>query len=105
MTTENELKRDYSKLIEKIERKARGEVDVESTVVNEPGKGVVSLDETVRDPDGLQVQRRENRNTYYPTGEVDVISQKWFDADDKLFRHREIKHYTDGRQPTVTTIK
>jgi hypothetical protein len=50
----------------------------------------------------LQVSRRETLWSYYPTGEVDVITIKQYDSNDALIRTKAIKHYTDGKQPTVT---
>jgi hypothetical protein len=50
----------------------------------------------------LQVNKREVTWSYYPTGEVDVITIKQYDSNDALIRTKAIKHYIDGRQPTVT---
>ena len=49
-----------------------------------------------------QVNKRVVTWTYYPTGEVDVIGIKTYDGANNLLRTKSIKHYTDGRQPTVT---
>lgn len=49
-----------------------------------------------------QVSRRETTWTYYATGEVDIITIKHYDSNDALIRTKAIKHYTDGKQPTVT---
>lgn len=50
----------------------------------------------------LQVSRRETTWTYYATGEVNVITNKTYDGANNLLRAKAIKHYKDGRQPTVT---
>ena len=50
----------------------------------------------------LQVNKRVVTWTYYATGEVDVITIKQYDSNDALIRTKAIKHYKDGRQPTVT---
>lgn len=50
----------------------------------------------------LQVSRRETLWSYYATGEVNVITIKQYDSNDALIRTKAIKHYIDGRQPTVT---
>jgi hypothetical protein len=50
----------------------------------------------------LQVRKRITTWTYYPTGEVNVITIKTYDASNNLTRTKIIKHYTDGKQPTVT---
>lgn len=48
------------------------------------------------------VSRRETTWLYYPTGEVDTITIKHYDSSDALIRTKAIKHYTNGKQPTVT---
>ena len=42
--------------------------------------------------------------TYYKTGEVDLITVNRY-SDGKLVSTREIKHYLDGKQPTVKVVK
>ena len=49
-----------------------------------------------------QVNKRETTWTYYATGEVNVITIKVYDGANNLLRTKSIKHFTDGRQPTVT---
>ena len=49
-----------------------------------------------------QVNKRIVTWTYYATGEVDTITIKVYDGSNALLRTKSIKHYTDGRQPTVT---
>ena len=50
----------------------------------------------------LQVSKREVTWTYYATGEVNVITIKQYDGANNLLHTKAIKHYKDGRQPTVT---
>ena len=50
----------------------------------------------------LQVNKRVVTWTYYATGEVNVITIKQYDANNVLLHTKAIKHYKDGRQPTVT---
>lgn len=50
----------------------------------------------------LQVSKREVTWTYYATGEVNLITIKQYDANNVLLHTKAIKHYKDGRQPTVT---
>jgi hypothetical protein len=38
---------------------------------------------------------------YYPTGEIDLIVLKKFDALDILIETKKIKHYLDGKQPEL----
>ncbi len=49
-----------------------------------------------------QVNKREVTWTYYATGEVDTVTIKQYDGSNSLLRTKAIKHYTDGRHPTVT---
>ena len=49
-----------------------------------------------------QVNKRETTWTYYATGEVNLITIKQYDSNDVLLHTKAIKHYKDGRQPTVT---
>ena len=56
-----------------------------------------------RDIDGALVGKRVNTYTYYPTGEVNVITQQRFEGE-KLIQNRQIKHFLDGKQPIVTNI-
>lgn len=50
----------------------------------------------------LQVSKRAVTWTYYATGEVNLITIKQYDSNDVLLHTKAIKHYKDGRQPTVT---
>ena len=50
----------------------------------------------------LRVNKRETTWTYYATGEVNLITIKQYDANNALLHTKAIKHYKDGRQPTVT---
>jgi len=49
-----------------------------------------------------QVNKREVSWTYYATGEVNVITIKTYNGNNVLLHTKAIKHYKDGRQPTVT---
>lgn len=51
---------------------------------------------------GLQVSKKIITWTYYVTGEVNGIKTEFYDSNNILQRTRRIKHYRDGRQPTVT---
>jgi len=50
----------------------------------------------------LQVSKRAVTWSYYATGEVNVITTKTYDGNNNLLHTKAIKHYKDGRQPTVT---
>jgi len=57
---------------------------------------------TIDTETNAQVNKRVVNWTYYATGEVDVITIKTYDGSNNLLRTKTVKHYTDGRQPTVT---
>ena len=69
--------------------RADGQIESETTI-------------TVDTETNLQVSKREVTWTYYATGEVNVITIKVYDGNNNLLRTKAVKHYTDGRQPTVT---
>ena len=50
----------------------------------------------------LQVNKREVTWSYYPTGEVDEIIIQNYDSNNALIKNKTVKHYIDGRQPTMT---
>ncbi len=48
---------------------------------------------------GKLIRKREEKTTYYSTGELKKIKQKRFDASGKKLKERNIKYFKDGRQP------
>ena len=63
---------------------------------------VESQIEVERDAEtGARVGGRVTTWTYFPTGEVDTVIISERNAADKEMAKRVIKHFTDGRQPTV----
>lgn len=50
---------------------------------------------------GELISKREEMTSYYKTGEINIIKQKWFDGEGNLLKERAIKHFRDGRQPIV----
>ena len=52
---------------------------------------------------GELISSREETTSYHPTGELNMIHQKWFDGQGKLVRHRIVK-YING-QPKVMEVK
>ena len=66
--------------------------------------GQISSETTVtKDTEtNLQVNKRVVTWSYYATGEVNVITIKQYGSNDVLLHTKAIKHYKDGRQPTVT---
>jgi len=50
----------------------------------------------------LQVSKHVTTWSYYATVEVNVITTKTYDGANNLVHTKAIKHYKDGRQPTVT---
>lgn len=57
---------------------------------------------TVDTETNAQASKRSTSWTYYPTGEVDTITIKTYGGANNLLHTKAIKHYTDGKQPTVT---
>ncbi len=71
-------------------------------IVNRPDGQIASRATIRRNTLGIRVGRETTDWTYYPTGEVDVITTTRFDSNDAVAQRRAIQHYTDGSQPTVT---
>jgi hypothetical protein len=69
--------------------RADGQIESETTI-------------TVGTETNAQVNKRVTTWTYYATGEVNVITIKQYDGSNNLLHTKAIKHYKDGRQPTVT---
>ena len=65
------------------------------------GKLLQEMEST--DEKGIK-HKREIAWTYYETGEVDLITIERY-TDGKLVSTRKIKHYLDGKQPTVKVAK
>jgi predicted double-glycine peptidase len=69
--------------------RADGQIESETTI-------------TVDAETNTQVNKRVVTWSYYATGEVNVITIKQYDSNNVLLHTKAIKHYKDGRQPTVT---
>ena len=69
--------------------RADGQIESETTI-------------TVDTETNAQVNKRVTTWTYYATGEVNVITIKQYYGSNNLLHTKAIKHYKDGRQPTVT---
>jgi len=69
--------------------RADGQIESETTI-------------TVDTETNAQLEKRVTTWSYYPTGEVNIITIKVYDGSNNLLRTKAIKHYTDGKQPTVT---
>lgn len=54
---------------------------------------------------GELISKRTETTTYYPSGEINMVTQKRFDKEGKFLGGRNIKHYKDGRQPTITAAR
>ena len=102
-----ELKTAYPILVSQIEQEAKeGTVNQTTVTVEKDLKGNRSKwTEETKDSKGVLISKRVDEYTYYSTGEVDIITLKVFDSALKLISAREIKHYLNGRQPTVKVIK
>ena len=54
---------------------------------------------------GELISKREEKTSYYDTGEINVCIQKRFDGKGNLVSERSIKHFRDGRQPEIEVVK
>ena len=107
ITTTEGLRAAYPALCERLEKEARGETTVSFVAVIKDGQVRVSTwTEETRDLDDVLVGKRINEYTYYPTGEIDIITQKRYDSQNELIGSGvEIKHFLDGRQPQVQNLE
>lgn len=69
--------------------RADGQIESETTV-------------TVDTETDAKLEKRVTTWSYYTTGEVNIITIEVYDGSNNLLRTKVIKHYTNGRQPTVT---
>ena len=61
--------------------------------------------EITRDIDGIQVSKRVDTYSYYGTGEINTINQKVYGATTKVIDEQNIKHYANGKRPTVSKVE
>lgn len=74
----------------------------ETTTVEKGEYGRTQQVYKLRDKDtGELLKKRVEVTSYYDTGEVNVIGQRWFDGEGNLLKERKIKHFRDGRQPVI----
>lgn len=59
---------------------------------------------TLKDSYGTLLNLRIEEYTYYSIGGINEIRQKVYDSKDTLMSDRKIKHYRDGRRPTIMNI-
>lgn len=76
------------------------EIQVEKDLKNR----IVKWTEITKIDEVITQKRVDSYNYYFFTGEVKEVRQKVFDGKDKLFKHKKIMHYKDGRQPVVENI-
>lgn len=104
-TTTEGLKAAYPVLCERLEKEARGETTVPTVTVVKDGQGRMSTwTEETRDLDDVLVGKRIDEYTYYLTDEIDTITMKKHDSNDKLTSKKVLKHYKDGTQPNLTVV-
>lgn len=63
--------------------------------------GQVWRQTVIRRAEGKIIRRETAKWTYYPTGEVDIITISELDPQDQIVSQKKIKHFTNGRQPIV----
>ena len=78
-------------------------IDSSSETVSTYSNGLEIKTETTRDVEtNAVINTKIITYTLYPTGEVDEITIVNKDGSGVEINRKVIKHYTDGRQPTVT---
>lgn len=94
------------RLLERLKELTPGRETEETSTVEKGKHGRIhQIYETrYRDTEEL-ISKREEATSYYPTGEINIIIQKWFNAEGKLLKMRTIKYFIDGRQPKVIEVK
>lgn len=91
------------RLLTRLKELAPGRETEETSTVEKGEHGrTLQIYETRYKDTGDLISKREEATSYYPSGEINIIIQKWFDAEGKLLKMRTIKHFKDGRQPKVT---
>ena len=66
----------------------------------QPDRQIALQMDVTRDMLGSKIGSRRVTWTYYPTGEVDIITTEELDANDQVVKTLPpVKHFTDGRQP------
>ena len=61
--------------------------------------------ETRYEDTGELISSREEIISYYESGELKQVIQKWFDCKGKVVRERTISYFKDGRKPVVSEGK
>jgi len=75
--------------------------DCTIAVVKDKDGRVTTWTEVCRDEHGTQTSKRTDTYTYFSKGEVEDINQKLYDSIDTVTSDKTVKHYTDGKPPTV----
>jgi len=78
--------------------------DCTITVQKDKDGRITTWTEICRGEDGKQTSKRINTYTYYEKKEVNEINLKVYDSEDALSSERKVKHYTDGKQPTTSSL-
>lgn len=76
------------------------DMEVPDKEIGEDGvHGQISRLRVIRDILGNKLKSSKIDWSYYPGGEVDIITQSKLDALDAVINVKKIKHFLDGRQP------
>jgi len=95
------LKEAYPLLVAKIQKDALGE-DMESKIqITRDAKGnIAEWSEEIRDNDGKLITKRVDKYSFFPSGEINIITQQILD-DKGQKAERQIEHYIEEKQPTI----
>lgn len=88
-------------LVEAI-KSGESEGSIITSVKKDKDGRVIEWVEEQFDLDNNLLRKRVDQYVFYETGEINTITQNVYDEENSLISSKEIKHYTDGKQPTVT---
>jgi len=72
------------------------------TVIKDQNARMKTWTEETRDSDNILLSKRVDEYRYFSeTGDIDMITQEVYDGDGLLLSEKEVKHFEDGKQPTV----
>jgi len=72
------------------------------TIIKNKDGNMKTYTEETRDTDNILVSKRVDEYTYFKTGVIDTINQKVYDGEGGLRSEKDIQHFEDGSQPTMT---
>lgn len=102
--TQGEIRTEQNRSLDIKSKKKLIEIELSQTEFPDPTTGEDSSNgqvwrlTVIRDAEGNILRKERYDWTYYPTGEVNVITTTKLDANNNVISTKQLKHY-DGRQP------